>query len=499
IGVPWLETMAGLPFGLGVGRNQAFFGEGGGQSVFKPPAQEDVDLNGVVAVKDANPANNQIRGSTKQSYAEKTKDRMQRSVDLADLPLPSLRGETPVIKISPKSVDKGVDFYKFALVARMDLKGTNMDEIRGAARQIWDFSVKISPLGRGYLIFKLETQQDLDKLWFGGPWFIKKQLLRFSKWTPNFSVDKQKNTMAAVWVKFPGLSMEYWEVDILMAMGRTIGSPMHVDRNTIERDMGYYASVLVDVDLSEPIPNKILVEVEDRNIEFWQDVQLGKLPSFCNNCKTIGHCVSQCRFLKKDPQERTEKNKEPAVREAPNDQDPTAGMSKGQKKRYKKKAKDVVHETTSQPKEPMTQTMEAGNDNEGGHPVLVPSQPVTDNPQPVTDNPQQPIDVESDTKESDVEGSPQASENNQLELFVQLDISSEVVPETQEEELVESDVELISSAENLVEHEAAYIQSKVLEESQAHDGWQIKTNRKKKKNESLSSATSPVASRLRTR
>ncbi|KAF9604381.1 hypothetical protein IFM89_006390 [Coptis chinensis] len=109
----------------------------------------------------------------KEAYADKARDRRSRTVDISDLPTPGMRGETPSIKISARSVDKG-------------------------------------------------------------------------------------------------LSKAYWEVDVLMSTGRTI----HVDRNTLDRDMGYYASVLVDVDMTQTIPDKILVEVENTDIEFWQDVSV---------------------------------------------------------------------------------------------------------------------------------------------------------------------------------------------------------------------------------
>ncbi|KAF9600727.1 hypothetical protein IFM89_011414 [Coptis chinensis] len=103
-----------------------------------------------------------------------------------------------------------------------------------------------------------------------------------------------------VWVRFPGLSLEYWEVKNLLAMGKTLGRPMHVDETTAMRKLGYFASVLVDIDLSKKIPDKIWVESKNYGVAFWQEVRLGKLPDYCTHCKGVGHMVSSCRFLKKD-------------------------------------------------------------------------------------------------------------------------------------------------------------------------------------------------------
>ncbi|KAF5183469.1 hypothetical protein FRX31_026944 [Thalictrum thalictroides] len=74
-------------------------------------------------------------------------------------------------------------------------------------------------------------------------------------------------------------------------MGRTLGAPVQVDENTLERNMGYYASVQVDIDLSKTIPDKILVEVEDKNVEFWQEssgCKTTKILLQLQNCWSFG-------------------------------------------------------------------------------------------------------------------------------------------------------------------------------------------------------------------
>ncbi|KAF5183644.1 hypothetical protein FRX31_026769, partial [Thalictrum thalictroides] len=111
-------------------------------------------------------------------------------------------------------------------------------------------------------------------------------------------------------------------------------------------EYGYYASVLVDIDLAQAIPDQILVEVEGQGLEFWQEIQLGKTPKFCNHCKVVGHLVSDCRILKKKIEEQGKIDKAKGVVV-----EPTKSLSKGQKKRQKrnKKAADNKGETVAQP------------------------------------------------------------------------------------------------------------------------------------------------------
>ncbi|KAF5196461.1 hypothetical protein FRX31_013952 [Thalictrum thalictroides] len=118
------------------------------------------------------------------SYAEKVNEKLKRTMDLSKLPTQTLRRETPT--------EKGIEFYKFTLVGRIDLQNLKIEAVRKFVKEEWALKAKVSPLGRGY-----------NKVFHGGPSIIQKQLVRFSKWSPNFSVKKYKLSSALVWVRFP--------------------------------------------------------------------------------------------------------------------------------------------------------------------------------------------------------------------------------------------------------------------------------------------------------
>lgn len=155
------------------------------------------------------------------------------------------------------------------------------------------------PLGKGYFMIRFSCEDDLVKIWSGGPWKFENQLLRLTKWEPDFDPDIQRISHAIVWVKFPKLKQQYWDYEILMSMGRCLGYPIGIDKPTTERDFGFYVSVLVDLDLSKHIPNQILVEVPN-GVDFLQDVEFSKLPKFCAHCKCLGHLMNECKALQKE-------------------------------------------------------------------------------------------------------------------------------------------------------------------------------------------------------
>ncbi|KAF6158381.1 hypothetical protein GIB67_022461 [Kingdonia uniflora] len=95
----------------------------------------------------------------------------------------------------------------------------------------------------------------------------------------------------------PNPGMEYLVEDSMMAIDRTMGNSVQVAESTFQGYTGFYASILVEIDLAKPISNQILIEGEDS--DFWQDVSVGSTPKFCNHCKVIGHLVYERREVTK--------------------------------------------------------------------------------------------------------------------------------------------------------------------------------------------------------
>ncbi|KAF9616109.1 hypothetical protein IFM89_028575 [Coptis chinensis] len=68
--------------------------------------------------------------------------------------------------------------------------------------------------------------------------------LRLNQWSPKSSGDKQFQSHALVWVRFPGHSLKYWEVKNLLPMERAYGRPTHVDGTTAKSFNGVLCNYL---------------------------------------------------------------------------------------------------------------------------------------------------------------------------------------------------------------------------------------------------------------
>jgi hypothetical protein len=128
-------------------------------------------------------------------------------------------------------------------------------------------------------------------------WNLNPGLLKLFAWSKDFNPRLQHNTSAQVWVRLYGLSQEYWHKNILFTIASSVGTPICIDVVTAkpmhERTFGQFARVLVDMDLSQPLRYKVLVE--RKGFAFFVEIEYENVPEFCSECQIIGHHVDNCR------------------------------------------------------------------------------------------------------------------------------------------------------------------------------------------------------------
>lgn len=119
--------------------------------------------------------------------------------------------------------------------------------------------------------------------------------IRPQEWVPNFDPEKQKYTASIVWVQLKGLRLEYWTEKILLAMCKTLGKPIKVDEVTMNKEFGFFASVIVEIDFAHHVPDKIWVKSKWCPTGYYQEVVIPKARKFCDHCKILGHQIVECR------------------------------------------------------------------------------------------------------------------------------------------------------------------------------------------------------------
>lgn len=117
----------------------------------------------------------------------------------------------------------------------------------------------------------------------------------FSQWTKDFAPLAQSQTHAQIWVRFINLPLEYWGIQTLLEIASGLGTPLSIDESTQQKRFGFFARVLIDVDLSENLFESVVVDREDHALSI--SVQYEKHPLFCEHCIMIGHAIQNCSKL----------------------------------------------------------------------------------------------------------------------------------------------------------------------------------------------------------
>lgn len=71
--------------------------------------------------------------------------------------------------------------------------------------------------------------------------------------------------------------------------------PLRIDHIALNGDLGHYARVLADLDLSKPRRNTLVLDYETSLVTL--DIIYERLPAFYHSCNVIGHATIDCRLL----------------------------------------------------------------------------------------------------------------------------------------------------------------------------------------------------------
>jgi hypothetical protein len=218
-----------------------------------------------------------------------------------NLPRPTIRGDTLSIRITQPLYEKGVNFCKRNLRGRLVLsKGDKpyaSKEIEDKLRKQWKTAAPWSllSLGRGFYEFFFANESDMHNVWAMGTLNLKPGVLRLFEWTVDFDMHNQRNTHAQVWIQLMALPQEYWMEQTLREIASAVGTPLVLDNATLKRLFGHYARILVDIDFSKRIFHEIIVEREGASYPV--EVVYERISDFCSHCQTLGHDVTNCRWL----------------------------------------------------------------------------------------------------------------------------------------------------------------------------------------------------------
>ncbi|CAN1125300.1 hypothetical protein LINPERPRIM_LOCUS31606 [Linum perenne] len=158
--------------------------------------------------------------------------------------------------------------------------------------------IQVCDVGWGYYVVKFDTIGDYEHAMFGGPWMVGDHYVVIQDWRLYFQPEDSPITTLRVWVRLPGVPLEYFDAAILTIIGNRIGKTVRLDLTTLGGSRGNFARICVEVDLSKPLLSKYRLRRRVRRIEY------EGLHTICYSCGCFGHVHDTCQ--KKDVDESVE-------------------------------------------------------------------------------------------------------------------------------------------------------------------------------------------------
>jgi hypothetical protein len=181
--------------------------------------------------------------------------------------------------------------WKEALVIKLLGKNVGFNLMKDRLQKLWRLTggFEIMDVDNGFYMVKCELLADREKIVSEGPWMLFDHYLAVARWTPDFASPHAKIERTLVWIRFPDLSLLYYDESVLLGLASVVGTPIKVDTNTLKVERGRFARVCVEIDLTMPVVGKVNVNGH------WYNVQYEGLHIICGGCGCYGHHTRDCK------------------------------------------------------------------------------------------------------------------------------------------------------------------------------------------------------------
>ncbi|XP_077220979.1 uncharacterized protein LOC143854759 [Tasmannia lanceolata] len=118
-------------------------------------------------------------------------------------------------------------------------------------------------LHKGFYLFKFSCPEDClsvleteNHSYAGKPLIIK-------RWTPKALLDQGKITKVPIWIKFPGLPLEFWNQNGISKIASLIGTPLYMDSHIAECTRLSFARLCVEIQIGAKLPDSVIIETPE--------------------------------------------------------------------------------------------------------------------------------------------------------------------------------------------------------------------------------------------
>ncbi|XP_019248357.1 PREDICTED: uncharacterized protein LOC109227613 [Nicotiana attenuata] len=150
--------------------------------------------------------------------------------------------------------------------------------------------------------------EDKERVMQQGPYTANNRPMILKDWDPTFQIKEESMRIVPLWVNFPRLSIQCWIEENLGRIASLLGKPICTDRLTADCERVPYARVLIDMDITQPLPKEVHIEIPGQK-SWIQMVEFEWKPKFCLECNNFGHEKGKCQQMEEQKEEVKQKRR----------------------------------------------------------------------------------------------------------------------------------------------------------------------------------------------
>lgn len=199
-------------------------------------------------------------------------------------------GDCPFIELTKKDKVRLRSSWRKTLIVKVMGRRVGYAYLLRRLNMIWHpkSRMELITLDNDYFAVKFASEIDYEHAKYGGPWLVLDHYLIVKEWYPDFDPMTDRTEKMIVWVRFPGLPLEYYDNELLFRIGEKIGRPIRIDSTTSLTSRGKFARLCVEVDITKPLLAKVWLRRKIRRIAY-EGIHL-----VCFKCGMYGHGSEMC-------------------------------------------------------------------------------------------------------------------------------------------------------------------------------------------------------------
>ncbi|XP_019232866.1 PREDICTED: uncharacterized protein LOC109213514 [Nicotiana attenuata] len=218
---------------------------------------------------------------------------------------PMIQNGEKIVELQQEEVEKETEKWKMAVIMYVVRDTPSIGAVERFIAFKWNFVTKPKVYYRneGYFVVKFSSIEERNEVLYSGPSTINSRPVITKAWAPDFDFEEEVLKTLPLWVKLPNLHLNCWGADSLSRIGSGLGTPIYADECTTKVERISYARILVEMDITRPLPMKITVK-DPNGRKFEQAVTYDWKPVYCSTCLQLGHnCLNKTPMQQLEPKQ----------------------------------------------------------------------------------------------------------------------------------------------------------------------------------------------------